>query len=72
MTFTTLEVVSFLLTINRALFFEFVCFIDNLLFNGFDIPLSFVKAPKPLPPKLSSLVVVVVMVDDVGALYPIS
>ncbi|CAG8312360.1 unnamed protein product [Penicillium salamii] len=71
-TFATLKVVSFSLTINRALFFEFVCFADNLLFDGFDIPLSFVEALEPLPPKLPSLVMIVVMVDNAGALYPIA
>ncbi|CAG8355250.1 unnamed protein product [Penicillium salamii] len=71
-TSTTLEVVFFSLTIDRALFFELVCFANDLLFNGFDIPLSLVEALKPLPPKLPSLVMIVVIVDDARALCPTS
>ncbi|CAG8321906.1 unnamed protein product [Penicillium salamii] len=71
-TFAALKVVSFSLTVNRTLFFELICFTDNLLFDDFDIPLSLVEAPESLPPKLPSLVVVVVMMDNAGALYPTS
>jgi hypothetical protein len=68
-----LEVVSFSLTVERALFFELVDLADGLLFDGLaglsgldelDKPLSSVEAPEPLPPELPSLVVVVVMEDD--------
>ncbi|CAG7999167.1 unnamed protein product [Penicillium salamii] len=72
MTFVVLEVVSFSLTINRVLFFELMCFVDDLLFDGFDILLSFVEALELLFFELPSFVVVVVMVDDAGALCLVS
>ncbi|CAG8251988.1 unnamed protein product [Penicillium salamii] len=72
MTFVVLEVVFFSLIIDRALFFELMCFVDDLLFDGFDILLSFVKALELLSLELPSLVVVVVIVDNTGALYSIS
>ncbi|CAG8054358.1 unnamed protein product [Penicillium salamii] len=47
-------------------------FIDDLLFDGFDILLSLMEALEPLSFELPSFVVVVVMVDDVEVLCPIS
>lgn len=71
-----LEIFSFSLTMERALFFELVVLADGLLFDGLaglsgldelDRPLSSVEAPEPLPPELPSLVVVVVVVvEDAG------
>ncbi|CAG8355053.1 unnamed protein product [Penicillium salamii] len=68
MMFAALEVVSFSLIVDRALFFELMCFVDDLLFDGFDILLSLVEALEPLPLKLPSFMVVVVMVNNAGTL----
>jgi hypothetical protein len=69
-----LEVDSFSLIVERALFFELAVLAAVLLFDSLDDlggPLSVVEILEPLPPELSSLVVVVVVVGDAGVL-PVS